>query len=239
METSPNLFQTAWGAFFLREEVYAGMRDDAQRIKRALILVVVVGLLVGVAGGIGRLAEWAFSPPMDRMQATILGHLQAMPWYAEISGDPKAVESFQQYYGLGWQIAKVITPSPSVLLGIITTPLSFLFVWLVYGVMVHVSARMMGGRGSVGQTLACTALAVAPQLLNVITVLPFATAAGVGTWTLACSFYAIRSAHGLTGWRALVATLVPLVLAILVGAVFACGGMVLLGAVLSQMGGAR
>ena len=238
METSPNLFQTAWGAFFLREEIYAGMRDDAQRIKRALILVVVVGLLVGVAGGIGRLAEWAFSPPMDKMQAIVLGHLQAMPWYAEISGDPKAVEMFQQYYGLGWQIAKAMAPSPSVLLGIITTPLSFLFVWLVYGLVVHVSARILGGRGNVGQTLACIALAVAPQLLNVITVLPFATAAGVGTWTLVCNFIAIRSAHGLTGWRALVATLLPLVLAILVGAVFACGGIALIGSVMSR-GGAR
>jgi hypothetical protein len=238
METSPNLFQTAWGAFLLREEVYAGMRDDAQRIRRALILIVVVGLLVGVAGGLGRLAEWAFSPPMDKMQAIILGHLQAMPWYAEISRNPQAVEMFQQQYNLGWQIAKAVVPSPSALLGIITTPLSFLFVWLIYGLAVHVSARILGGQGSVGQTLACTALAVAPQLLNVITVLPFATAAGVSTWTLVCNFYAIRSAHGLTGWRALVATLLPLVLAILVGALFACGGTALIGWVVNR-GGAR
>ena len=111
-----------------------------------------------------------------------------MPWYAEMSRDPKALEMFQQQYKLGWQIAKALAPSPSALVGIITTPLSLLFVWLIYGVLAHLSARILGGQGSVGQTLACTALAVAPQLLNVITVLPFATAAGVGTWTLVCNF---------------------------------------------------
>jgi hypothetical protein len=238
METSPNLFQTAWGAFLLREEVYAGMRDDAQRLRRALILVLVVGLLVGVAGGIGRLAEWAVSPPMDKIQAIVLSHLQTMPWYAEISQNPQALATFQQTYDIGWQIAKALVPSPSALLGIITTPLSLLIVWLIYGLMVYVSARILGGQGSVGQTLACTALAVAPQLLNVITVLPFVTAAGVSTWTLVCNFYAIRTAHGLTGWRALIATLLPLVLVILVGALFACGGIALIGWIVNR-GGAQ
>jgi hypothetical protein len=238
METGPNLFQTAWGAFLLREEVYAGMRDDAQRLKRALILIVVVGLLVGVAGGLGRLAEWAFSPPLDRIQAVVLSHLQAMPWYAEISRNPQALGTFQQMYNLGWQIAKALAPNPSALLGIITTPLSFLIVWLIYGLAVYVSARILGGQGGVEQTFACTALAVAPQLLNVITVLPFATAAGVSTWALVCNFHAIRTAHGLTGWRALVATLLPLVLLILTVALFACGGAALIGLIVNR-GGAQ
>jgi len=238
METTPNLFQTAWGAFLLREEIYAGMRDDAQRLRRALILVVVVGLLVGVAGGIGRLAEWAFAPPLDKIQAVVLSHLQTMPWYPEVSQNPQALATFQQMYDLGWRIAKAVAPSPSALLGIITTPLSFLIVWLIYGLAVYVSARILGGRGSVEQTFACTALAVAPQLLNVITVLPFAAAAGVSTWTLVCNFYAIRTAHGLTGWRALIATLLPLVLLILVVALFACGGIALIGLIVNR-GGAQ
>ena len=67
MEAKPNLFQTVLGAFLLQENTYAGMRDDAQRIKRALVLVVAVGLLVGVTGACGRLGEWAVSPPMDKV----------------------------------------------------------------------------------------------------------------------------------------------------------------------------
>jgi len=237
MEAKPNLFQTALGAFLLQEDAYSGMRDDGQRMKRALILVVVVGLLVGVTGACGRLGEWAVSPPMDKLQSTVLSHLSQMSWFADMSRNPKAMEIFKQQYELGWNIAKALVPSPSALIGIITTPLSLLIIWFVYGVLAHVSARILGGKGSAGQTLACTALAVAPQLLNVVTVLPFVQAAGVSTWTLVCNFTAIRSVHGLSGWRALIATLLPLVLAILVGAVFACAGGALIGPMIGRLAG--
>lgn len=239
MEARPNFLQTAWGAFTLREETYAGMRDDAQRIKRALILVVVVGLIVGVTGAVGRLTDWAFSPPMDKMQGVVLAHLMKMPWYADVSRSPQALAQFNQWYNIGWQIARAVAPSPTALVGIVTAPLSLLVVWLVYGLLAHLAARILGGRGSVGQTLGCTALAVTPQLLGVIAILPAATAAGVGTWTLVCNFVAIRAAHGLTGWRALVATLLPLALGILVGALFACVGLAVAGTALGNMGGVR
>jgi hypothetical protein len=240
MEARSNLFQTVLGAFLLQEDTYVEMRDDAQRMKRALMLVVAVGLLVGLTGACGRLGEWAVSPPMDKLQSTVLSHLSQMPWFADMSRDPKAMEIFKQQYEMGWNIAKALVPSPSALIGIITTPLSLLLIWIVYGVLAHLAARLLGGKGSAGQTLACTALAVAPQLLNVVTVLPFAQAAGVSTWTLVCNFSAIRSAHRLSGWRALAATLLPLVLAILVGAVFACLGGVLIGPMIARtVGGAQ
>ena len=237
MEAKPNLFQTVLGAFLLQEDTYVGMRDDAQRIKRALVLVVAVGLLVGVTGACGRLGEWAVSPPMDKMQSVVLSHLMQMPWYTDLSRSPQALEIFKRQYDLGWNIAKALVPSPSALVGIITTPLSLLIVWFVYGLLAHLSARILGGKGSAGQTLACTALAVAPQLLNVVMVLPFAQAAGVSTWTLVCNFSAIRSAHGLNGWRALAATLLPLVLAMVVGALLACAGGALIGPIIGRMVG--
>ena len=240
MEAKPNLFQTVLGAFLLQEDTYAGMRDDAHRIQRALVLVVAVGLLVGVTGACGRLGEWAVSPPMDKLQSTVLSHLSQMPWFADMSRNPQALDMFKQQYELGWTIAKALAPGPSALVGIITTPLSLLFLWCVYGLLAHLSARVLGGKGSAGQTLACTALAVAPQLLNVVTVLPFAQAAGVSTWALVCNFFAIRSAHGLSGWRALVATVLPLVLAILAGAVFVCLGGALFGTIIGRtVGGAQ
>jgi len=239
MEASPNLVQMAWGAFLLRPETYAGMRDDARRIQRALVLVVVVGLLAGAAAGLGRLAEWAFSPNLDKIQAIVLQELEKTSWFAELEGSREAMDTFNRQYDLGWGMAKAMVPSPAALSNIITLPISFLLSWLVYGVLAHLAARLLGGRGRLGQTLACTALAVTPQLLTVFTVLPFVTAAGVSTWTLACNFAAIRAAHELSGWRALAATLLPLVLGLAVVVLFACGGAALLVPVLSRMGGAR
>jgi len=239
MEAKPNLAQTVVGAFLLQEDVYAGMRDDAQRMKRALMLVVVVGLLAGVTGACGRVGEWAMSPNLDRVQQVVLGHLRNMPWYSDMSTSPSALQQFNQWYDIGWRIAKAMSPSPVALVGIITTPLGLLLGWLIYGLLAHLAARILGGHGSLGQTLACTALAVSPQLLNFVLVLPFASAAGVSTWTLICNFWAIRSAHGLTGWRALFATLLPLILLILIVALFACAVLALAGPAFSRMGGAR
>ncbi len=240
MEAKPNLLQTAWGAFLLREEIYTGMRDDAKRLQRALILILVVGVVVGVASAWNQLVNWSFSPNLDNIQRIVLDHLAKMPWYQEVSGEPEFVQSFSQGYDITWQIIKATAPSPTSLASIITTPLSFLVMWLIYGLLVHLSARILGGQGGLGQTLGCTALAVAPQLLNLIMIVPYATAAGVGTWTLMCHFMAIRAAHGLTTWKALAATVLPLALAILLASLFACCGMAVAGPALSSiMGGGQ
>ena len=91
-----------------------------------------------------------------------------------------------------------------------------------------------------GQTLACTALAVAPQALNVFQFLPYVTLAGTGVWTLACAFTGMRAAHRLSGWRALLATLLPLVvLGLLAVLVFGVAGAVLSSVMAARMGGAQ
>lgn len=240
METKPNLIKTVWGAFLLQEDAYNAMRDDAQRFRRALILVIAVGVLVGVTGACGRLTEWAFSPDLNMIQQIVRKHLAQMPWYTEASSSIEFVTQFDRWYNLIWNIVKAMAPGPGALASIITTPLSLLIVWPVYGLLAHVAARSVGGKGSLGQTLGCTALAVAPQALNLIMILPFVSVAGIEVWTLMCNFMALRSAHGLTTWRALAATLLPLIVIVFILALFACGGIVIAGSLLaSRVGGAQ
>ena len=94
----------------------------------------------------------------------------------------------------------------------ILMPLGLGFVWLLYGVVAHLCARLMGGQGNLGQTLGCTALAIAPQLLNLVTFLPYVAVGGVvGAWTLLCRYVALKTCHRLTWNRALAATLLPYV----------------------------
>jgi hypothetical protein len=231
--------QQLWSAFLLREESYAQMRDDAKRLQRAIILILAVGVVVGLVSAWNQIVDWGFSPPMNRIQEIVLKHLVRMPWYAEMSIEPKAVDSFNQWYNMGWQIAKVFAPSPTALANLITTPLTLLIGWLVYGVLVHLSARLLGGQGDLGQTLGCTALSVAPQLLNLIMIIPYATAAGVGVWALACNFVAVKTAHNLTTERTLIAILLPWAIAILLGASFACCGVAVIIPAASSIGGGR
>jgi len=77
-------------------------------------------------------------------------------------------------------------PNPaSAAVRIVTLPLWLVLIWLLYGVVAHLCARLLGGQGGLGQTLGRTALAVAPQLLNLATFLPYLVVGGVvGTWTL-------------------------------------------------------
>ncbi|MBN1890863.1 MAG: YIP1 family protein [Thermoflexales bacterium] len=231
--------QQLWSAFLLREETYAQMRDDAKRVQRAIVLILVVGVIVGAVSAWNQIVDWGFSPSMDRMQEIVLKHLVRMPWYAEMSTEPQAVDGFKQGYNMGWQIAKAVAPSPTALANLITTPLSLLIGWLVYGVLVHLSARLLGGQADLGQTLGCTALSVAPQLLNLIMLIPYATAAGIGVWALACNFVAVKTAHRLTTERTLIAIFLPWAVAILLGVSFACCGTAVIIPATAGMGGGR
>jgi hypothetical protein len=108
-------------------------------------------------------------------------------------------------------------------LRIITLPLGLVVVWALYGLVAHLVARMLGGEGDLGQTLGCTALAVAPQILNIATFFPYLLVGGVvGTWTLLCRYVALKACHRMTWERTLAATLLPYVAFSLVMATFGC-----------------
>jgi hypothetical protein len=241
MQANLNLARTALGAFLLEEETYTGMRDNPQRLSRGLVFVLVVGVLVGAATACGQLSQWAFAPDLNTVQAMVYDHLTQMSWFTMWGGQSRGqfTNEFNQIYNLVWSIVKGRAPSPLALVNILTQPLILLVAWLLYGLVAHLMAKLLGGQGSLGQTLGCTALAAAPQLLNLIQVVPYALAAGVGAWALVCNFTALRTAHGLSGWRALIAALVPLILFALVLTLLAGAGAVIGFFVVRQMGGVR
>ena len=229
MQAKPNLVRTALGAFLLEDETYADMRDDPRRLPRALVFILVIGALVGAATACGQLSRWAFTPNLDLVRATVLDHLTKMAWYSslEAQAGSRFTSQFTQTYDAVWQVIKATAPSPVGLVGILLRPLGLLIGWALYGLVAHLTAKLLGGQGSLAQTLGCTALAAAPQLLNLIQVMPYAVAAGVGAWALVCNFTALRTAHGLSGWRALIAALVPLILYAIVVAFLVSVGIVI------------
>jgi hypothetical protein len=227
-------------AFFLDEAPYAEMRAGSNPILRGLGIVVLVGVVVALVGLVGTVLEWATSPNMSQLQATVLAGIQQMPWYQELQYSAEFRQEFSRWYDLGWRLAPYLFGAPNIgtaASSIILLPLRLTVVWFLYGLVAYLCARLLGGQGSMGQTLGCTALAVAPQLLNIVTFLPYLVIGGVvGTWALLCRYVALKTCHRLTWGRTLAATLLPYVAYILVISLFACLGSMVLGYLISEGG---
>ncbi len=225
------LIRLAWEALFLSEEPYAEMRDSPNAVLRGLGLVVLVALAVALVGLVGGTLEWATTPDMRDIQKVVLEGIKQMDWYKEMQDNPEFREQFTQQFEMGWRIFPQLFGAPNLAtagLRIALLPLRLVLTWFLYGLVAHLFARLLGGQGGLGQTLGCTALAVAPQILNLATFFPYLVVGGVvGTWTILCRYVALKTCHRFRWGRALAATLLPYVALAVVVSFFAClGGVV-------------
>ena len=93
----------------------------------------------------------------------------------------------------------------------------------------------MGGKGGLNATLGATALMAAPQVLLLLTIVPFVTVSGalLAVWGALIAYRGIQVAHDLpwqrAAWATVIAYAVILGLIVLLGSVFglglAAGGM--------------
>ena len=225
------LIRLAWEALFLSQEPYAEMRDSPNAVLRGLGIVCLVAVAVALVGLVGTTLEWATTPDMRDVQQVVWEGIQQMDWYRELQDNPEFREQFEQQFDLGWRIFPNMFGASNVAAAavrIVLLPLRLVLTWALYGVVVYLFARMLGGQGNLGQTLGCTALAVAPQLLNLATFFPYVVVGGVvGTWVLLCRYVALKTCHHFRWGRALAATLLPYVALAVVVSFFAClGGVV-------------
>ncbi len=222
-------------ALLLEPDPYTELKEAPNPFVEGAFLVVVVGLAVAVAGLVGSILTWASSPDLAAIKQIVYENLVKMPWYLQMEEElgSRFVQDFNRWYDQGWRIFPVLFGAPNPLLSlanIVLTPLNLILSWLVYGVIAHLVARFLKGRATLAQTLGCTALAVAPQLLNLITVLPFVTVgAVVGTWTLLCRYRGLKEAHTLPWGRAFIATVLPTLIIYLLVALLSIAAAITLG----------
>jgi len=198
---------------FLRSEAYEEMREARNPFVEGLFIIVIVGVIIALAAIVGNTLEWASTPDLATIRQTVYDGLTGMDWFQQLAQEigPQFSDQFQAQWDLQWRIMNYVIPTPlSSLAGIVTTPLRLIIGWLIYGLLAHLFARLLGGQANLGQTLGSTALAVAPQLLNIAGLLPFVTVgAVVGTWVLICRYVALKQAHRLSWGRAFWATVLP------------------------------
>jgi len=229
------------GALFLRTDAYEEVREARSPFLTGLVLIAVVGVIVALAALVGAALEWASTPSLADIQEVVYENLTRMPWYQETLREvPDFARMYRQWYDLGWTLARTLGGGGlgSALGNVVLSPLTLVIIWLVYGLLAHLFARLLKGEATLSQTLGCTALAVAPQLLKLVELLPFVAVGGVvGTWTLVCRYLALKQAHRLTWGRAFWATLLPLLSLWLAGLILAGLGILVFGTLMSVLVG--
>lgn len=219
-------------ALFLQQPAFDEMSRERYAFAHGLVFIVGLGALVGAAGILRAAIRFTLAPSVDAIKNTVLVHLQQMPWYAS---NAQFQRQFQAGYDQFWNwLGPTLLPDPfsaTVLSGVITTPVLFALGWILYGLLVHLLARLLNGQGNLGHALGTLSLATAPQLLNVLTIIP-GLDLGMGLvplWTLVANYVAVRTAYRLSPARAFwVALLPPLLLLLLLLIVFWIGLAVLL-----------
>lgn len=229
-----------WNALLFKEDAYEEMAASTSPVVKGLIFIVVVGVIVALCGIIGTGLEWASIPDLGEIQETVFFYMKQMPWWDVVAQeDPMAMQQFEEAYQRGWDIFPQLFGAPNVgsaALGIITVPLGLLIRWLIYGLLAYVFARWLGGSGSLSKTLGVLALAVAPQALNVLTIIPFVQVGSiVAVWGILCAYYGLKTVHNLSWTRAVWATLLPVILVVAVLILMGCFGSAILGVALGGL----
>ena len=209
-------FSLGFGALLLRDETYIKMRDDSQRLVKGLVLILLVGVITAALAIIGGALAWSVAPDLGAMKNIILEEMQKMEWFRAMSSNATAVQQFRQYYDLGWQIAGAVGGFNLInsITNVLLNPIMLVLRWVVFGFFAFIFARLFGGKGSLSQTLGCTALAVAPEMLGALRVFPNVEIPGIGIWGLVCTYIGVKTANQLGPWRAFWATLFPILLLI-------------------------
>ena len=229
------------GALFLQEETFTRMREDSRRIFKGFALIVLVGAIVAAIAIVGKMLEWSVTPDLSNLMNIVLEEMQKTQWFKSMAREPGAIQGFQQGYDLWWQFFGSMfgVNLLGAVLNVIINPITLTIRWLIYGVVAFIFARMLGGKGNLSQTLGRTALAVAPEMLKVAQVFPYAELGGLAIWGIVCSYIGVKTANQLSPWRAFWATILPFIALIVLAILFACIGGFAASNLLGSAGGGQ
>ena len=227
--------QTAWRKYSailrLDTEPFLAIKQAQDGLWWALKLLFVIGLIVGLGKwadlGLGR-------PTLAERVETLAGHVERAGTQIEQAGTNMSGLTEQllggPIRGIGSFLTGDVTEFLTSLetgvrdleppLGVrpsrvvkmfgdwVGTPFQLVASWLPYTLLVLLIAKLWGGQGSLRQHLSLTALAVAPQVLSVLTTVPptsvLAIALGIfgqalslvaAIWSLAILWKAVTIAH--------------------------------------------
>lgn len=220
-------------ALVLDTDPFEAMTDDDNPWVEGLTFIVAIGLLAGLARAIGGALTIAALPaPGAALAAILQGWQQAA---ATLGISPAPTEAVIRQIWQAAALAGGYANPWTQLFTIVLTPMASVVGWFILGAIVFAAAKTMGGKGGLNATLGATALMAAPQVLLLLTIVPFVTVSGalLLVWGALIAYRGIQVAHDLpwqrAAWATVIAYAVILSLIVLLGSVFglglAAGGM--------------
>jgi len=214
-----NVLSIFINALFLREDAYVRMREMNRALLIGLVLIVVLALVISVLALVGDVVAVAVGPDMDAIKDAVWEGMVIMPWYSELPRDVRY--QIQQQYDMGWQISPLLFGAPNPLskfFDLVVRPLVYLADWLIFGIIAFLLAKFVfKGKGQFTAFLGTLALAVAPQTLHLVLLIPSAEVDGllVNVWSLCCAYLAIKVSFELPVAKAFWTTLVTWLLSLI------------------------
>lgn len=232
------------GALTLDMKTFEELKASPDVFRKGFTFLLVVGLFVGLILGLAGIVQGLLSNPATEI-ANVRQQMEQifssmMP--AEASGQ------FTENFRLGFRIAERIvremkTPLPRPVgvifqnIGIIVSyPFGWLGSLLFYGVIVHIIAKLFGGRGTIGQMLGLTSLSVAPHLLDALNFIPclnLLTGLIALIWGAVVYVKATATAQEMTTGKATLVVFTPVLIGV---ALFFCS-LATLGVMIAASGG--
>jgi len=203
-------------ALVLENEPFEAMVDDDNPWIEGFALVAVVGLLAGVAAAVGSFLTALSLPAPESLYVTLL---QGGRQFASASAlRPAEVERIIAEI---WAVVALVTGYAggwSPLLPILSIPSFALLWWLFFGVLAFGVGRALGSHASINATFGATALIVAPLVLFVFNIVPFAgpSPALIGVWSLLIGYRAIQVSQELEWHKAAAVTLIVYIVGLFV-----------------------
>lgn len=220
-------------ALMLEPEPAVAMVDDDNPWIEGLFLTVLVGFVVAVAKILGGLLMTASLPDFAALLEAAMQALSRLGIFAQ-AGDPVGLEAALRSGLTLWAAQIGYASGVYRLLILVFTPLTYLLQWAYVGLAGYAVARLLGGQGSLNQTLGAMALVVAPRTLLLFTAIPFVSVSGLLllVWSVLIVYRGLAVAHELAWQKAIVAVLLLLALPL----ALSIGGLITLGLLLGGMG---
>jgi hypothetical protein len=206
-------------ALVLEAEPFLTLAEDDNPWVEGLFLVTCVGVLLGGAHFVGGLLWTASLPPADAVREAMLSTIQQVAAQTGLGGDPMQLEAaFRQFWGWGAGFVGYQGGFARFFFALLE-PVWLVLQWLFLALATYFAARLLGGRGTLVQTLGTTALAAAPHVLGVLTIVPFVSVSGLllAFWALLITYRAVEITHDLSWQRSALAVLAAPILLLLIG----------------------